>query len=151
MLLKYTKKESATVRSFIEKRSGNNNVQIDKYAYNLLMYLLLMNRVLLAECAFQMSQYAKKNSVDDRGILFSLKTVYSGELLKKFLKKADDTFDIIRELSKRDVETVSDNESTSKKNDSKSKLLGTKKKSSDDSESDNASVNSSSDSSSDSE
>jgi len=86
------KKEEVTkfIETYGVTGGGNTSIYLDSGAFNFLMYIIYRNRVLLAESAFQMSQYAKKSSVDDRAILFSLRTIYCGNLLKTMFSKVDE-------------------------------------------------------------
>jgi len=91
------------VTKFIETfafNGGNSNVSLTDEAFNLLMFVMLKNRILLAETAFQMSQYAKKSSVDDRAILHAIKCHYSGTLFQTVYKKTEEVSRVIRRINK---------------------------------------------------
>jgi hypothetical protein len=57
-------------------QGGNSSTNFEYGAYNLLMYLLLQNRILLANTAYQMMMYGKKSSVDFRAITLSVNIFY---------------------------------------------------------------------------
>ena len=159
----FLKKE--TIKKVLEKYAfnGSDNIALDSSGYNFLSYILLCNRNLLADTAFQISQYSKKTRVDDRAVLFALKTIYNGELLKSIFKKSEDVSNLVRGLKKdssKDNESVdSDRVKTTDRTESKKDTKGKKSKdteSESESESDKESVSESdkeseSDSSSDSD
>lgn len=126
------------VIKFIENfafEGGNTNVHLDHGAYNFLMYIMLKNRILLAETAFQMVTYARKSSVDDRAIMYSLRVVYNGSLLLSIFKKVEDVSNIIRNIDTSAGSDDSDGEKTEKgsgkgkKSDKKTEKKSTKKES----------------------
>ena len=116
-----------TVLEFIEKyafNGGNSNINLDGQAFNFLMYIMLKNRILLAETAFQMIVYARKSSIDDRAILCAIKTIYTGQLGNSIYKKVEDVSKIVRGMAVEKDEK----ESTKKgSKDSKSSKDGKKK------------------------
>jgi hypothetical protein len=154
----YNSKESYGTQLRLQKKNvnqvfeklafnGKSNVVLDGSAYNFLMYILLSNRLLLAETAFQMSQYGKKSRVDDRAILYTLKTVYVGNMLKSLYRKAEDVSNLVKGL-KNETETVkpvdipddeSDDESNDESTKAKSKSKSKKEKVYSDSEKDSES------------
>ena len=109
-----------TLEKFIEKYAfdgGNSNIILNDSAINLLMYLILQNRFMLAETAFQMTLYKKSASVTDRSILFSINTVYIGKLKNSLFKKAEDMSLRLSGLSpERDEGSETGSKSGSKKN-----------------------------------
>lgn len=123
-----------TVMKFIETYAfsgGNSNVNLDNQAFNVLMYIMLKNRIMLAENAFQMTSYAHKSSVDDRAIMYSLKTVYTGQLLQRMHKKVEDVSRRVRGIKAEKEES----EEAPQKKGSKEKKPAKKGKSKDDSDS----------------
>jgi len=118
------------VMEFIETyafNGGNTNINLDPRAFNLLMYIMLKNRILLAETAFQMILYAKKSSIDDRAILCAIKTIYTGQLGSTLYKKVEDVSKIVRGtvVEKEDVDTKKGSKESGK--DKKSDKKDTKK------------------------
>lgn len=88
--------EKKDVLKLLEIRAfsgGNTCVNLDDNAYNLMMYIVLKNRILVLETTYQMLLYAKKASIDGRAIIHSVKAVYSGttELHIKLSQKAEGT------------------------------------------------------------
>lgn len=113
------------VTKFIETYGvRNTSIHLESGAFNFLMYIIFKNRVLLAESAYQLSQYAKKSSVDDRSILFSLRTTYCGNLLKTMFSKVDEVSSRVRGLQPDKGEL---DDSTPKKGSKDSKSLKGKK------------------------
>jgi hypothetical protein len=107
----------STVNKFIETyafNGGNSNVSLTDEAFNLLMFIMLKNRIMLTETAFQMSQYAGKSSVDDRAILHSIKCHYTGNLYRAVYKKAEEVSRIVRGLKKEKEEDDDLNKSAKK-------------------------------------
>jgi hypothetical protein len=99
------------VTKFYEKYAfdgGNSNINLSDDAYNFLMYVMLKNRIMLVETAFYMSQYAKKTSVDDRAILYAVKSHYVGELGKSMFKKLEEVSRMLRGVSDKDEEVEVD-------------------------------------------
>jgi len=132
------------ITKYMEKAAGGSIVQFETQAFNIIMYLMLKNRVQVAETAFEMSQYAKKASVDDFAILHAVKTVYTGELLKAMMKRTEDISNIARSIVKeKDDESTKDgsaSDSGKKPKKQNSKKSGKdNKKSKDDSDSDDSS------------
>lgn len=82
----------ADLVSYIEKfgfNGGNTNVNISG-VINLISFLLLQNRNLLAENAYWATVSAKKTTVTDRTILYTIPTVYQGQLKDVLFKKCED-------------------------------------------------------------
>lgn len=77
---------------------GNTSVNIDDSAYNLMMYVVVKNRILVAETAYQMLLYSKKASVDGKAIIHSVRAVYAGttELHKTLSRKAEATNTLVK-------------------------------------------------------
>jgi hypothetical protein len=90
---------------------GSNSFHFEVGAYNFLTFIMLKNRILLTESAFQMSQYAKR-SLDDRAVMFALKTIYTGKLLQSLYKKVEEVSSNVRGL-KKEKDSVKDDESVS--------------------------------------
>ena len=115
------------VTKFIELYAfsgGNSNINIEKQAYNFLMYIMLKNRIQLAESAFQMAVYAGKSSVSDKGILLSTKVMFTGALGKSMHKKIEDVSNRVRRLEK---EKKGSEDSESKEKDAGDKKSSKKK------------------------
>lgn len=88
---------------------GSNSFHFEAGAYNFMMFVMLKNRILLTEAAFQMMQYAKKSSIDDRAVLFASNIVYTGKLGQAIFKKLEELSNHVRGLKSSDAK---DNDST---------------------------------------
>lgn len=77
---------------------GNTSVNLDDSAYNLMMYVVLKNRILVAETTYQMLLYSKKASIDGRAVIHSVRAIYCGttELHKTLSRKAEATNALIK-------------------------------------------------------
>ena len=122
-----------TVLEFVEAyafNGGNSNINLDNQAFNLLMYIMLKNRILLAETAFQMIVYARKSSIDDRAILCAIKTIYTGQLGNDIYKKVENVSKTVRGTSveKDDVDTKKGSKESKSSKDKKDAKKDTKKK-----------------------
>lgn len=131
-----------SIMNFIDKFAfdgGNTSVTLDQGSYNLMMYLLIKNRNLLCDSAFQKTIYAKKTSVDDRGIMFSLKDVYTGELYKSLFKKVESVYNIVRHLTADKADKDDDSEKSPDKKVKTKEISKKTTKDGDNSEEDNES------------
>ena len=110
---------SKDIAIFIEKYcvDGNSTTCIDSSALNLVIFFMHENRKLLAESAYQMCQYAKKSSVNDRAFLYSIKTVYpEGDLQKALYAKAEDASYKARKVEVTTKKTSDDSDKQEKNN-----------------------------------
>jgi hypothetical protein len=94
---------------------GSNSYHFEAGAYNFLMFIMLKNRILLAETAFQMVQYARKSSVDDRAVSFAVNTVYSGKLRQTLFKKLEEISNLVRGLKGKDEDKDNDSKDSHRK------------------------------------
>jgi len=134
------------VVKFIEEfgfTGGNTNIQLDSSAYNFLMYILLKNRILLADTAYQIMMHGKKYSIGYRCIETSVNVHYTGTLKNLLVKKLDEKRKlVVKEKPSDDADSGStksneDKKSKDKKGDKKDDKKS--KKAKDESESDAAS------------
>ena len=112
--------EKKTVHKFLEKYGfdgGNVGVQLESGAFNLLLFCMLKNRILLAESAYHKILFAGKQSVNLKAIFHSLPDVYSGELLKLMIKKVENIISKLKDTKSLDDES----DKKSEKKDTKSK------------------------------
>jgi hypothetical protein len=103
--------KKADVLKFIEKfafNGGNSDVQLSLDAYNFLMYLLLQNRILLADTAYQLMVHREKASVDFKAFAFGVNIHFKGGLKKSLSKKLDEKYRICKKMN-IDAEEKSEN------------------------------------------
>jgi len=81
------------VTKFIEEfgfTGGNTHIRLSSGAYNFLMYILLKNRILLADTAYQIMMHGKKYSIGYKCIETSVNIHYTGTLRNMLVKKLDE-------------------------------------------------------------
>jgi hypothetical protein len=81
------------VTKFIEEfgfTGGNTHIRLSSGAYNFLMYILLKNRILLADTAYQIMMHGKKYSIGYKCIETSVNIHYTGTLKNMLVKKLDE-------------------------------------------------------------
>ena len=96
--------EKKTVHKFLEKYGfdgGNVGVQLESGAFNLLLFCMLKNRILLAESAYHKILFSGKQSVNLKAIFHSLPDVYSGELLKLMIKKVENIISKLKDTKSK--------------------------------------------------
>jgi hypothetical protein len=89
------------VTKFIEKyafNGGNTDIHLEDDGFNFLMFIMLRSRIMLATTAFQMAVYARKSSVDDRAILYSIRSVFVGDLKDSLFKKVENVSNRVRQI-----------------------------------------------------
>ena len=118
---------------FIEKflNSGDTSLHIDDQCFNLLSYILLKHRIVMAETAFQMVSYANKSSVDGKSILYAIKTMHTGGLCKDITKKIEEVMSIINGSKKSNGSDSDDSKGDKPKKKSDKSEKGGKKESDD--------------------
>jgi hypothetical protein len=107
---------------------GSNSFHFESGAYNFLTFLMLKNRILLTETSVQLALYANKKSVDDRAILFALKTVYTGKLFQSLYKRVEEISHLVRGLKSDKDDKSKDTESLSDGSDNELSSSDDKKK-----------------------
>lgn len=68
------------ILDFLSVCDIDKNYVIEDDALNFLMFIMLKNRIMVAETSFVLSQHAKKAMVNDRSVLFALKILYIDKL-----------------------------------------------------------------------
>lgn len=100
---------------------GNTNFHLEEGAYNFLMFILLKNRILLAEAAFYMTRYNSRSSVSDKAVICSTNIVYIGNLKKTIMKKMETVSASIRGIKTSDMDDNSRKGSKDSKDSKESK------------------------------
>ena len=105
MLFDYTNsflEDRSKIIKFFDSRclGGTNSISFDNDALNLIVYLTILNINKHINLANTIREYAKKSSLDFRGILSSCKFLLTGECLKECLIKLDDIQSVISNKNK---------------------------------------------------
>jgi len=115
------KEKTNEIAVFVEKYAcdgGNSKVKLTDNGENFLMYLLSVNRNLLADCSYWMVKYAKKKTVDELSIEMAVRNHYTAAegLCGAICKKLSEVADLVDEANKaaRDEKEKSDNKSDKK-------------------------------------
>ena len=113
MLFDYTNsflEDRSKIIKFFDSRclGGTNTISFDNDALNLVMYLTILNINKHISLANTIREYAKKSSLDFKGILSSSKFLFKGEILKECLIKLDDIQSVISSKNKKDDEEDDD-------------------------------------------
>merc|ERR1712070_1003945 len=107
MLFDYTNsflEDRSKIIKFFDSRclGGTNTISFDNDALNLIMYLTILNINKHINLANTIREYAKKSSLDFKGILSSSKFLFKGEILKECLIKLDDIQSVISSKNKKE-------------------------------------------------
>lgn len=88
--------------------NSDTNTVLEHSAYNFLMFILLQNRILLANSSYQMMMYAKKLSIDYRAIMIAINIFYKEKsiLYVSIKKKLEELSRLIKDKkdNKKDVD-----------------------------------------------
>mgnify|MGYP006428215477 CR=1 FL=1 len=79
-----------SVMKFIDKKIGTSQVSFDPDAFNLIVYLTIFNLNRHVELANVMRQYAKKSSINYKGISYANMFLLAGDYQKKCQIKLDE-------------------------------------------------------------
>lgn len=144
-----------TVTKFIEKfafTGGNANTHLTHGAYNFLLFILLKNRIMLADTAFQVMKHGEKYAVNYKCMETAVNIHYAGTLRSVIAKKLDEKRKLVVTSKTDDNTSAKSDEKPDKKSDKKTdknvdKKSGKKSKDESEDEASDESENESSESS----
>lgn len=127
--------DSKQFNKFIETfafSGGNSNIHLNKQAFNFLSFIILKARIMIVETAYQMIRFANKSSVNDNAILYSVNTIFIGDLLQAIHKKIEDVSNLLKgtiiDKDNEENEPTKEEKSKTNKMDNKNKHIKNSKK-----------------------